>query len=502
MSHLPEDLFARVRSLPPALSLEDVTQRFLNPVPLPQPRPWWRRHLKPLLMFAFLFSTLAALFIFSPSAAAPALSAFPLAGAGPAPVYAPAPLRAAGAVPLTIAPRQVTTPPVVPALPPPLPPAPASAPPAPAPAPPVVADARRHPAVAPSGSSRSQLPTALFRGEFKTLNTGLVLTFRETPAAASVHLLMVELPKEEVRAIKQTKTGTTTVERAAGTLLLYRNDGEDTFEFLPNPTYRADLTARGYAPTGVTIKNGFLTITKGSVIRIDPPRRVEDQLWFRYFTTDVDDEYIQLLQRFGYTSAELTELWRLPNAGMTPDDLRTLLPLLGRTLTERAPLSQLPHLDDLTDDLEGLARAGRQMSLAQLKASRGEPSRADLMRESAKQLATDEAATAARKRARDENFSTSRPGTTSATFAYNDSETITLLGNFKFRFNPDTTQRAVVVFGPERQVAKMNHKSDLPKLKLVHKSKKQPLYVLIPLRSHFILRPQRGTKIEVDSRKN
>jgi len=475
-----EELLVSARQLPAELSYDEVEFLFLNPTPPPPARPWWRgSYLKFLLMFTLLISLLAFFLPTQANVTEYQLSSFPVQLALPVLSF-PTP-QAKSSIPTThtapaAAPTPTNTPPT-----------------------------SLLPRTAPNDTKktdRGEMPPALFQGTYAPLKASLMLTFQETEDSP-VNILVLDLTKAEQRNLKQNKTSLMTIERAAGSLLLYRDGRDGAFEFLPNRNYQNDFAAKDWGPTGVSQEDGFFQVTLGKSTGDADVKRVEDQLWFRYFTANINSDYLDLLREYGYNGTDFEKLWKLANNNTPYQKLKEILSLSSAALTDAVPLEKLTTLNNDLDKLKDLRRSGERMSFAQFDAMKAEPSiweRLAKAQNPGLSIPAVDKYEAARKSERNLNFSTDRPGTTSDTIAYDGKTQLELIGNFDFRINKDTTQRDIIVYGPERLITKLRRKSDYADLRLVHKNKKEPLFVKFPLGSKVLHRSKKGVTMEVTTK--
>ncbi|TXF84248.1 hypothetical protein FUA23_21285 [Neolewinella aurantiaca] len=365
------------------------------------------------------------------------------------------------------------------------------------------------PEPAPSGPNkvdRGEMPPALFQGVYSPFKTSLMLTFKEeqdTIEGAPRNILILDLDKAELRKLKQNNESLAIIERAAGSLLLYPNGTDGTFEFLPNSSYQNDFAARNWGPVGVSQGDGFSFATVGKATTHSYDKRVEDHLWFRYFTTDINNDYLDLLREYGYNGDDFEELWKLANSQIQFQELKDILALSSIVLTDRIPLAELPTFNYNLDKLKDLRRSGQRMSFEQFDAMKADPSIWELLAKAQNPDLAIPAADkyiAARKHERDLNFSIDLPGTISDTILYDGNTQLELIGNFDYRINKDTTQQSIIVFGSKKFVTRLRRKSDYGSLRLVHKNRKQPLFVTFPLGSELIHRSKKGVTVKMSTK--
>jgi hypothetical protein len=499
-----EELLVSARSLPTELSFDEVEFLFLNPTPPPPPPPWWQRgsYLKFLLMFTLLISLLGFLLPTTAESSKYQLSTFPVQEETliATPVDE---LSTFSYVPrLEVPDINFTVPSVLPRAPKPLF--------APAAAPEIAED--QEPEIFyldekgnlhDAEPAQTQMPPALFRGAYSPNKTSLMLTFQEIPEAtedAPLNILILDLTKDEQRDLKQNKASLVTIERAAGNLLLYPNRRGGTFEFLPNTSYQDDFSAKGWGPTGVSEQDGFFQVTIGKSNKDSEEKRVEDQLWFRYFTANINEDYLNLLRTYGYDDTDFGQLWKLANSNTDYQKLEETLTLSSAALTGSVPLAELPSLENDLNKLKDLRCSGEPMSFAQFDAMKAEPSIWELLAKAQNPSVSIPAVDkyeAMRERELDLNFSIDRPGTLSDTIAYDGKQQLKLIGNFDFRINKDTTQQDIIVYGSEKFVNRLRRKSGYEGIRLVHKNKKQPLFIEFPRGINLLHRSERGVTMEV-----
>lgn len=510
-----EELLVSARDLPTELSFNEVEFLFLHPTPRPPAPPWWRRggYLKFLLMFTLLISLLGFLLPTSAESVEYQLSAFPVQEETPT-YYSVDSLPFTSVLLALDKPEVEIITPRVQMISPKTSLTPAAAP--------KINEAQEEkiiylyedgslsydpPKAAPKDikkMDRSEMPPALFRGAYSPTKMSLMLTFQEMPEATEdtpVNALFLPLTKAEQRDLKQNKESLMTIERAAGNLLLYQNGKGGTFEFLPNTTYQNNFTAKGWGPMGVSEQDGFFQVTTGKSNINSDVKRVEDQLWFRYFTTDINGDYLDLLREYGYNGPDFEQLWKLANRSMQYQKLKETLALSRAALTDSVPLEKLPTLKNDLDKLKDLGRSVERMSFAQFDAMKADPSIWErLAKDPSASIPAVDKYNAASKRERELDFSIDRPGTISDTITYDGKTQLELIGNFDFRINKDTTQRDIIVFGSEKLVTKLRRKSDYTRLRLVHKNKKHLLFVKFPLGSKLLHRSEKGVTMEVNTK--
>ena len=499
-----EEVMASAHKAPTELSYDEVEFLFLNPTPPPPARPWWRGgSLKFLLMIAFIATLIGLLLPPRATVADYQLSAFPVQEETP--TYTPAEA-------LKIADELTALP--VPKIETPAPHVRVSAPQpaiAPAAAPaisenvPATQETKEDPPVTVRRTGQPDrsavLPPALFTGEYSLGKDHLMLGFTLTPNGQK-NLLFFDITEEERRSVKNAD-GTLSIKRAAGSLLLYPNGKDGRFEFLPDPEYQARMTAKHWGPGGASGETAsFITATEGKAApgTTNSDKRAKDQLWFRYFTNNIDERYTGLLQRAGYTSNDLTELWELANWYVSYDDLNETLELTSAVLTDLPPLTELSSLHHKIEYLQELRRNGEKLSFEDFSAFSKNISLWESMRKNKRSSASGTPDKEVTKRERDLNFSTNRPGSTSITLGYTFGEKLILDGNFDYRFTKDPARKDITVFGPEKAIKKLGRNSDYDQLELVNKNKKEPLFVEVPLGVHLLQKTGKGSTVEIKTK--
>lgn len=504
-----EELLVAARQSPTELSYDEVEFLFLNPTspPLADP-PWWRGgYLKFLLMFTLLISLIGFLLPTQAALTDYKLSAFPVQEETPA--YLPTtslPVTSnllALAVPEVeiIVPqvqRLATKTVIAPAA------APASS------AKPAITTTETSSITnkKPISVQKDNMPPALFKGEYSVNKDFLMLSFKETAVDdAPVNLLFVYFTDDERRQLKQSETSNLTIKREAGSLLLYKNGKKGRFEYLPDSDYLTKLTAKGWGPDTELAEPEFISQTEGMPDHNARPtdKRAVDQLWFRYFTYDINEDYIMLLQNFGYTTNDLADLWQLANWGLKYDDLKAILELSASVLTDRPPLAKLHKLSYKRDKLEKLQRNGERLSFTDFINENYSSGTRESLRKTKKEdlyKTGDLEFPNTLKREKDLNFSLERPGTKSDTITYTPGEELVLEGNFEYRFTKDLEHKYIVVFGPAKAVAKMKRRSNYKEAKFIHKNKKSPLFIELPLGANLLSKPEKGVTIEIKTKRS
>jgi hypothetical protein len=503
LDKMPNQLFRTVASMPPELSLKEVEFLFLNPSPPPATKPWWwGGHLKFLLMLALFISLLGLLLPTQIDGTEYQLSAFPVQETTPtSPLVSSLPTTS-GLLALETSQIAYTTPRVQrlaskPAI------EPAAAP--------EEIDAVENvisPAVIilPNISTiqhrqTARIPRELYTGKYLYYRNNFSLTFQEVKGGP-LNLLFIEFSSTEQRLMKDNNTYPMVIERATGSLLLYGDNKKGTFKFLANMTYRESLNNHGWGDAAAP-DNSLAMLTVGKPTKKEQktgarkPLQPHDQLWFRYFTTNINHAYTDLLQNFGYTDEELNQLWQLANFQSEYEQVKEVLELSAAVFTDRPPLAQFWHLVHQRDALKTLRREGQRMTFEKYRNLRdyqkmfinlpGKDT-GPTDRDSLRQLVEQE---------KELNFSLARPGSSSDTVAYTPGAKIILTGNFKYRINKDLAGQQVIVYGPERAVAKMNRRSDYANLRLTHKNKRQPLYIDVPLHINMEIKSSKGVTTSI-----
>lgn len=338
------DRFRQAAAHAPEITLAEATERFLNPQPLPPPaRPWY---LNPYFMLTILLSVLA--FVFFPGATPPdALSnAFPIeASESPAePVFAlpgreypltfnrelpaggaivPAPLLQPVAAPAAAPPEELTE----------------STPSDPVRVSPLTgktdltspAPAKNTAAVPVNGTweirKKTLFLTVLVNGESGKTGYNLLLT------------------EEEIASLKDPNNRPASIFRPTGTIILLDGRHDGGFEFLPDASFRKGLNASGLGDASFRMEDlpddGLIGRAYSDVRSAESPREI---IWLKYFLTGIDDAYVQRLRDFGYTNAELQDLWHLANAEITPSILSDILDTATKLFTDRPPLKHFRQL--------------------------------------------------------------------------------------------------------------------------------------------------------------
>ncbi|MEM9928841.1 MAG: hypothetical protein AAF840_03390 [Bacteroidota bacterium] len=388
-----EQSFAAARRLPAALDRQEVALLLLNPPPPPPATSWFSGWAKRFLMLISVIATMLTLLLNFP-AGTPALTSFPItATTTPAisalerpvinrPVVSTAEQQPNIKAQLTTLPSttQLTSPAISPSLAPAT--SPHSLPPntiedAPAPA---TTSPSTETKQANIGQRSGQLPPALFSGDWRLKDHTLRVVVTEVSGAreGQKYYLPIILSAAELAILKQKAAPTNKIERAAGTLLLSGSKRKGSFEFVPNPTYRQQLNDAGMGDANFSLEGD-----RRSPIVIDgllmspaaPPNDAypRDLLWFKYFISDVNDDYFQLLYDHGYTKADLQEFNHLPYYTVNLPLLKKLLVTTDKLFTEKVPLKDLAPMSWRLAYLNGLLfDPSTPMSLEQFRQSEQE----------------------------------------------------------------------------------------------------------------------------------
>jgi len=511
-----EKLLSSARSLPTELAYNEVEFLFLNPTPPPPARPWWQGgYPKFLLMLTLLIALVGFLLPTQANIRDYQLSAFPVQENTHSPISIN-PLPKGGTISLSVPQREMPTLRPIISVPGTLAPttmvAPAhSASSVTTAAPKETQIERPTPPLsqpAPDKKiNRGAMPPALFQGNYAFFRGDLMLSFQESPNPTKdepVDLLYLELTKAEQRTLKSADGQAQTIKRAAGTLMLFPNGKKGTFEYLANDKYQQMYSERGWAPKRGKPQQVFTRTTLGKLDELPPVKRLQDQLWFRYFTTDINDAYLAQLREFGYKDTDFSELWQLVNVYLDYEEASTVLKLAQATLTGLPSLAELSKLKYYVDELTEVSRSGKKMTYAEFESLRTQPSFWELLAKAEPPEASIPVADkyiANRKSERELNFSTGRPGTVKEVIPYDGKTKLELFGNFEFRINKDTTEHDILVYGPENLVMKLRRKSDYTALRLKHKNKKQALFIEFPRGAMLLHRPQKGVTMEVNTKR-
>lgn len=503
MSHKTEmdTLLAASRDLPLELSLNEVEFLFQNPtIPPAVVQPWWRSGpLKFLLMLTVMICLLGGLLSPLTSENNPVdLSAFPIRET----VRAKSSVVALPTTSATPLPTLINLPNPVPRVHPSAfqpSPAPAAAPKR------TVARTKSAPPSAievPANTSIQQrsstlMPEALFNGTYSYFKGKLMLTFAYEEDGP-VNLLFLELSAEEERLVKKSKREQLVITRAAGSLLLYSTGNKGTFEFLPDTEYRSTMNSRGWGDAA-TPEGSFIRIIMGKPteekwnVEAQKPVQDQDQLWFRYFTHNINNEYVGLLRENGYDDADMEELWKLANAMIGYEKLEELLNLSAAVLTDKPHLGAIAGMKYDLEELRKLKALNVRMTYAEFRRKNVQPKLTSAQTGAlAAPLAVNKAVSTSYAR----NWSLALPGTVSDTIiSLPEPAELQLKGNFKIRYSEQPGQKDIIVFGPEKVVRAMNRKSDDPTSLLINPRKKKTIFVEVPPNLKWVLKPSKGITI-------
>ena len=493
-----EELLVSARKAPAELTYDEVEFLFLNPTLPPPARPWWRGgYLKFLIMLTLIVSFLAFFLPSSVDGTEYQLSAFPVQEETPVYVPVNALSVATDLLALDIPPIDYTEPEV--RLPAPQPfSAPAAAPEK------TQAPEASLPVASPVNASAPQarttrMPDALFSGRYDRDNDSFTLSFTEEDDGLT-HLMFVTLSPEEQRKVKNAATDQIVLERAAGSLLLFDGAKKGIFEFLPNPEYRAALNARGWGDAAAP-EEGIIAVTTGKPAKqgkkAGSRKSVQplDQLWFRYFTENINDDYIGALRRAGYTETDLGDLWNLANFMVSYEKLKSMLNLTAVVFTDRPPLASLSGIEYDLDDLKKMKSSGERKSYEEFQLVKKQTSSFELF--SAKK--TNGTRSQGETEAVDDRFwSTEYPGTISEKIGQlTKDDHINMKGNFKVRISKDPEQQKIIAYGPEKAIKKMLEKSHLSNARLVNPRKKQTIYLDVPVTFSWTQQVEKGVTVTV-----
>ncbi len=348
-----EEFLVSARELPVEFSYNEVEFLFLNPTPPPPARPWWQGGaMKFLLMPTLLISLLALLLPTQTDGTDHPLSAFPVQEETPAISVIEALPSSNQLLALERPEMEIISPEVLP------PPPKAFL--GPAAAPLRFLEQSKGPGLSTTPAQKPTfrardvtLPVPLFTGSWKhwkRSNDVVELSFTITEGSSEhVYGSAATLTQAELQILKDESE--VTIKRAAGSLILSGGKRKGNFEFTPNNTFRTRLNDAGMgdaiAPRDALSQKKilsplitFMSITSSSA----SPERQKDILWLEYFLADIDEEYIKLLREYGYTEAELSELWRLAHNGTRRVQLSQWLSLAKDFFSHQLTITQLVSL--------------------------------------------------------------------------------------------------------------------------------------------------------------
>lgn len=502
-----EDLLATARSLPAELSLSEVEFIFLNPTsPAPAKRPWWRGdYPKFLLMFTLLIALLGFLLPAQANDSEHQLSAFPTQETPL--TYSPMESLPApsGLMALNVPPIDIITPEVrglapkdhfAPATAPEKESSPQNQP--------LIRKGKKSPSYAtppPTGSTR--MPGALFSGQYSQVKDNLLLTFQEKENGP-VNVLSPGLSAAELKLFKNSEADPLLIKRAAGSLLLYGGKNTGTFEFLPNTAYRESLNALGWgdaaAPDSVLVM-----VTLGKLSKEERQaggrRSVEpyDQLWFRYFSMDVKNDYIGLLRQAGYNDSDLGSLWKLANGMINYEKLEEMLKLTSSVLSDTPPIEGLADLKYDLDDLKKMKSRGQRMTYGEFRKKNYQP----LIFKALTGVLGDTTKNKAIKASYARNWSLELPGTTVDTInLLPGMRRLKLKGNFKVRINKDVSEGSIVAWGPKKAIRALKKRADHKTAIIINKRKRRTIYLDVPPAIDLMMNPNKRTSVERLNGKN
>ncbi len=494
-----EDLLASARQLPTELTYDEVEFLFLNPTPPPTAQPWWRGgYLKFLPMFVLLIALLGFLLPapaeFAPSALS---SAFPVQEN--APIY---PL--VDSLPVTSAPFTLEVPkieiitPQVQVLAPKTLLAPAAAPKKPASLqdePLLFLDehGNLHNVTPPEASTG--MPEALFSGNYSQFKDKLMLTFTEREDGP-VNALFPDLSAAELKLFKKPVASPLAIERATGSLILYGDKKKGTFEFLPNTIYRTSLNNRGWGDAAAP-DNILVMTTLGKLTEEEKapggrkPMQPHDQLWFRYFSLNINDDYIGLLSQAGYDNNQLGSLWTLANSVLKYEELEQILKLSSAVLTDTPPIEGLAKLKYDLNELKKIRSRGLLMTYDEFLEKNHQP----ILFENLTGVQGD----ATQSEAMDSyarNWSLEQPRTVVDSIQLLPGITnLKLKGRFKIRLNADLKEGHIVVWGPKNAIRALKKKTDYKTAVITNKRKRKTIYLEVSPEMSLMLNLGKGTSI-------
>ncbi|MEM6770587.1 MAG: hypothetical protein AAF597_08400, partial [Bacteroidota bacterium] len=155
------------------------------------------------------------------------------------------------------------------------------------------------------------------------------------------YIFAVYLTPAEQQQLKNRRKMPVAIKREAGTLILNTGNRKGDFEFIPNEAYRSKLNQLGLGDENFDVdtyldNRTFINVAlRGNEINELPTK---DEIWLRYFSSGINDDYIALLRRNGYTNAELQDLWFLAATHVDQNNLRRILANNKRKFTDRPPL--------------------------------------------------------------------------------------------------------------------------------------------------------------------
>lgn len=201
----------------------------------------------------------------------------------------------------------------------------------------------------------------------------LTLSFTERVNGRKITwALPTGLNTEQYRLLDFSPERGTYLERETGRLFLKpngHNNGEFTFQ--PRTDTRRMYEEKGWGTASVEAADVKLNGMQQGV-SLKPEWATNDPVevtWLRYFTSNVGERYLDLLDEIGVTDEARSELWRLPNGGVGSNKL-------GELSTVLAPMRPLGKLDIETllwmawntGSLRSLAEQGyRGLSAASLR---------------------------------------------------------------------------------------------------------------------------------------
>jgi hypothetical protein len=330
----------------------------------------------------------------------------------------------------------------------------------------------------PSAQQRrdARVPRELFSGKyFHYRKNNFRLSFKDTKKGP-INLMFIELSPGQQQLMKNNEADPLVIERATGSLLLYGGSKKGDFDFLANRSYRESLNASGWGDAAAP-ENSIVIVTMGRLtqkeLKAGGRRKIErphDQLWFRYFINDINDAYIDLLRRSGYSDADLGSLWKLADAAFPYEKFEKLIELSSAVFTDTPNLDALAKMRGDLEELEKMKRRGDRMTSAEFYGRNARPLIGALGTPNTifSDSITRVFGAPVIDRELPDNWGTGTPGRTASDLDVAALSKLVVKGNIRLYLNYSDTPRKIIVFASAAASSALKAKQSGNKLKLTN----------------------------------
>lgn len=159
--------------------------------------------------------------------------------------------------------------------------------------------------------------------------------------------LPVELSAEEALLVGEVSAKGGYLERETGRLFVeWESRRSGTFSYQPHLPTRNRYEKAGWGTRNVPAAEvKLIGMQQGASLRPEWATNDPAELtWLRYFTNNVNDDYLATLAEIGVSNVSILELWRLPNQDVDASNLGALHTLLDELLAEDAAPLSMPTL--------------------------------------------------------------------------------------------------------------------------------------------------------------